>query len=59
MTNRTIYPGSVRDIAFKAIILWHGNRLINKMISLLPCHNVIKIGTILYAIHLSELEVEV
>ena len=34
VTNRTIQalvPGSARDIAFKAIIMWHGNRLSNKL----------------------------
>ena len=34
VTNRitqTLVPGSARDIAFKAIILWHGNRLSNKL----------------------------
>ena len=34
MTNKTtqaLVPGSTRDIAFKAIILWHGNRLSNKL----------------------------
>ena len=34
MTNRTtqaLIPGSARDIAFKAVILWHCNRLSNKL----------------------------
>ena len=34
VTNRTtqaLVPGSARDIAFKAILLWHGNRLSNKL----------------------------
>ena len=34
MTNRTtqaLVPGSAKDIAFKAIISWHGNRLSNKL----------------------------
>ena len=36
VTNRTtqaLVPGSARDIAFKAIILWYGNRLSNKLFS--------------------------